>query len=254
MHLQRRAQILHVDGRCAFFVVGHGLTEAEQTIAGGAPRGEALVCGDEPTETVLNIAECRADLHQLTQFDLAGEITRCGHDERENDRGLLVTRRKEGQAFGHLHDVPEIVPDHREATAQATVFVGLPVVQRNAFGILANPHHGETQVGFETLLPVVQADQATTDQMRQPATHHGVNQHAPEHVAGNGHTEHFDAARHAPQDDRERHQTDDIAQQANAQAQGVGGEVVEVFGNPLVRVIGVAALLQLVVILVGEPT
>ncbi|MNE07149.1 hypothetical protein D3C80_997560 [compost metagenome] len=254
VHLQDGARILHVDRWRTLFVVTHGLVEAQQTIAGGAPGSEALVGTDEPAEAFLHIAERRADLHQFAQFDLAGKVTRGGNHEGEDDRGLAVTSGEERQALGHLHDVPEVMPDHPEAAAQPAVFVRLSVVQRDAFGVLANSHHGETQVSFEALLLIVQADQATTDQMRQPAADHRVNQHAPEHVAGNGDAEYFNTARHAPQDDRERHQADDIAQQPDTQLKGVGGEVVEVFGNPLVRVIGVTALLQLVVVFVRQPT
>jgi hypothetical protein len=108
---------------------------------------------NEPAEAILDIAECRTDLHQLTELDLAGKLTRRGHHEREDDGGLLVPGSEEGQSLGHLHDVPEVVPDHGETIAQPPVFIGLAVIQGDAFGILANPHHGKTQVGLEALLP-----------------------------------------------------------------------------------------------------
>ncbi|MNP31243.1 hypothetical protein D3C76_1243560 [compost metagenome] len=104
------------------------------------------------------------------------------------------------------------------------------------------------------MLVVVQTDQASADQVRQPTAHRRIHQRTPEHVAGDGVAEHLDAARHAPQNDRERHQADHGTQQPQAQAQGVGGKTVEVFGNPLVRVIGITALLQSVIVLVIEPT
>src|SRR3546814_7670174 len=50
LHFQCMALVLHVDGRHAVFVVAHGLTEAQQTVTRGAPRGEVGVRADEPTE------------------------------------------------------------------------------------------------------------------------------------------------------------------------------------------------------------
>ncbi|MNQ91403.1 hypothetical protein D3C85_1067840 [compost metagenome] len=89
--------------------------------------------------------------------------------------------------------------------------------------------------------------------MGQPAADPGIHQRAPEHIAGNGHAKDFKAARNAPENDRERHQADDVGQQPEPQGQGVAGEAVEVFTQALVGVIGVAALLQLIKILVLQP-
>ena len=89
--------------------------------------------------------------------------------------------------------------------------------------------------------------------MRQPTADQGIQQRTPKHVAGNGDAEDVDAARHAPQNNRERDQADHVADQAQAEGERAVGEGVEVFADALVRVVGVTALLQLVVVFVSEP-
>lgn len=83
---------------------------------------------------------------QPTQLDLARKVTRGRDDKRKDDGDLRVARREERQAFLHLHLRPEILPDLIEARAQPLVLIGLAVVQRNALGIFAHPHHRKAQV------------------------------------------------------------------------------------------------------------
>ncbi|RMP88504.1 hypothetical protein ALQ16_200701 [Pseudomonas syringae pv. actinidiae] len=234
-------------------MVGQRLAETQQTVTGSAPRRQRAVGADEPAEVLLHVAECRVDLHQITQLDLAREIPRRSDDKGKDQGNLRIAGGKKGQPLLDFHRGPKVIPDHRKPPAQALVFVALALGQGNAFGVFPHTYQGKTQVCLVTFLLVVQRDQTLADPVRQQAADDGVKHGRPEHVARDRDTEQFDAARHAPENDRERNQADDRAHQAKPQAQGAGGELIEVFGQTLVRVIGVTALLQMVVILVIEP-
>ncbi|MCY1418946.1 hypothetical protein D9M71_345200 [compost metagenome] len=89
--------------------------------------------------------------------------------------------------------------------------------------------------------------------MGQPTADQRIEQRRPEHITGDIDAEDLDAAGHAPENHREGHQADHITDQAETEAQRGIGEIVEVFGQALVGVVGVPALLQAVVVLLAEP-
>ncbi|EWS64068.1 hypothetical protein Y695_02692 [Hydrogenophaga sp. T4] len=100
--------------------------------------------------------------------------------------------------------------------------------------------------------------------MRDHAARRRVEHRHPDHEAGDGVgvavVRKREAARERPQDADETRQRDHRVEQAHGEAHGVGGELVDVFGNPLVRVVGNRVLglreaseLQVVEGLVGEP-
>ena len=186
------------------------------------------------------------------------KITRCGDDEREDHRHLLVARGQRVQHLGALHDRPPVADHAGEAMAESLLLLGLAGVERDAFHVLAHAHQAVAEVGLHPLLAEPQRGQRTADEMREPGADDRVGQRDPDHVAGDGDAEQRDGAGQRPQDAEEADQRDDVRQQADAEGQRVVDEVADVLGDALVRVVGadrgaIGGQADAVVGAIGEP-
>ena len=96
----------------------HRAVERGEPLDDGVPLRQIGIPGDEPRQRVLHPAERAGRLGQPAQRDLAGEEARCGDDEREHHRHLLVARGERVQHLGALHDRPPVADHAGEAMAE----------------------------------------------------------------------------------------------------------------------------------------
>ena len=71
-----------------------------------------------------------------------------------------------------------------ETAERDASFLLLATIERDAFGLFAQTHQTEAEVGFEALLPVAEADQRAPDQVGEHRPAARVKDGHPEHVAG----------------------------------------------------------------------
>src|SRR5215469_14231322 len=99
------------------------------------------------------------DSASCTELDLLGEERRRGAEEREDHRDLGIARGKPREPLAPADDIPPIADHPAEAVVEHVVFVALAAVERDALGMLAQPHQAEAEIGFEALLVEHQTDQ-----------------------------------------------------------------------------------------------
>src|SRR6185312_1352799 len=148
-------------------------------------------------------------------------------------------------ALDAQHDAPEIVDDAAEAVEQATALAPLAAIKRDTFGVLAQAHQVEAEIGLVALLIEIELHQRAADLEGEPGSADGVDDREPQHVAGNG-----DAApgaqrdgqrsRQRPQDRHEGEQRHRRTEKAQRQSEAGAGEAVEILGDALVGIVGPA--------------
>ncbi len=202
--------------------------------------------------------ECIRGLHQPAELDGARKIARRGDEQRE-EGGELAGDDLEGEVFGAAQDESlEILIERSEAAERDGALLRLAGIERDALGLLAQPHQAEAEIGLEALLAVAQRDQRASDEMRQHRRDAGIEDGGPEHVARDGDREVFrnrqgDAAREVPQDGGERDQRHDRAEQPEAEAQRLLDEEPDVLRDALIGIVDLAEEAHAVEGTIGEP-
>jgi len=225
----------------------HGVVEAGQAVGGGAPHGHAVVVVDEPAERLLHLAEGRDDLHQVAELDRAAEILLRPDDERKDHR-RLAEERGEGHQVLLLLDEQQVVAQHvAETQVELAALDLLAMVERDGFAVLAHAHQVVPEVGLEALLPEVQPDQRTADEMGDHGAHDGVPQRQPDHRAddlvGGAAGREREIARQRPEQADEAQERDHGIQQAHRERHRRAGEHLHVFLDTLVGVVRRGAVL-----------
>ena len=120
---------------------------------------------------------------------------------------------------------------------------GTPV-QGNGFAVFAHAHQVVTKIGFVALLGKVQRRHGAANPVADQAATQGVGQGHPDHETRNlircAIQCEAKATREVPQNANEAQQRHACIQQTQRQAHGVGGELLHVFLNALVGVVGAA--------------
>ena len=102
------------------------------------------------------------------------------------------------------------------------------------------------EIGFHPLLLEIERDLLAPDVVGDHAAHRAVQHRHPHHEAGNRIVlppeRECKRTGKRPQNAHKAGQGDDRVQQPHAERDGVAGELVDVFLNPLVRVVGVGAV------------
>jgi len=221
--------------------------------------GDRGVTADDERQRFLHLAKGRDNLHQPAQLDTLGEIFRRGDEERKYKRDLLVAGGEPGEPLAAADDVPPIGDDAAEAAVEDAIFMRLAAVERDALGVLAQPHQAEAEIGLEALLVEHQPGERLADPMREPGADRGVDERREHQVSRDVEAvaapeRHRQSARQTPQDEQERHQRHHRVHHPQRQAEAQRGEAVEVVGNALVGVVGRRLVdLDAVIGLVAEP-
>ncbi len=140
-------------------------------------------------------------------------------------------------------------------------------VQCNRLAVFAHPHHVVTKISLHPLLLEIELDLRTANIVGEHAAHAAVKHRHPDHEAGNvvlaAQKREGKPTREAPQNTHKTGQRDHCIEQPHGERNGQPGELVDVFLNSLVRVIGnfgvavgratKARQFQLVKRMVGEP-
>ena len=197
-------------------------------------------------------------LHEPAEPELAPEVAGRGDDGRDDPRGLPVAGGEVVQPLLPAHDAPPVADHLLESFAKAAELVRLAAVEGHPLGVLAEADEAEPEVGFVPLPIEVQPDERAADPVREPGAGDGVQDRHPDHVAGqrDGEPAHRDGERSGepPEDRHEGRQRDARAQASDEQAERVGGEEVQVFGDALVGIVGLTRHeLHPIVGAIGQP-
>ncbi len=194
---------------------------------------------------------------QAAEADGLREIARQDDDERKDVGDLGKADGEEVQQFGPAHDGPEIIPQGLEAFVECDLFVGFAAIEGNGFRVFAHADEAVTEIGFQALLVEGERHEFAADDLGEEGADYGIEHGDPEHVAGDGDAKEFDRAGDGVEHEDEAEQRDDVSDEIHAQCQAVGGEVAQILGDTLIRVVddGAAALGQADVVIgaVGEP-
>ena len=195
--------------------------KACQALHSRAPFGQLAVIFHKPGKRTLHLAKGATGLDKATKRQAPRKIGRRGDNNRKNGCHLPITCGEEGQALCRAHEVPPIQHQLAEALRQAALFIGLPTIKRDAFGILTQPHQRITEIRFQPLLGEIERDQRPADQMRKPGTQQRIDQRHPDHIARNFDTQHRNRPGQRPKHQDERPERDNGIEQANAKRKRV---------------------------------
>ena len=159
--------------------------EPAETLDDRAVFGDLDIARDDERQRILHLAEGRGDLHQPAELDFLREIARRRDDERKHDRQLRISGGEPGQLLAAPDDAPPIQHDPRKAVLEHLALAALAAVERDVFGILAQPHHAEAKIGLVALLVEKEPDQRVADAMRQPGAGDRIDDCGKHHVARN---------------------------------------------------------------------
>ena len=248
-------------GVCAGPGLGaQGVVEFDEAGQGRAQQGEVFVFVDKPGEGDPHAHEGLGDLHEGADGEGAAEHARALQQVGDEGADFGVGVVGQGDALGVGHDGGPVLAHGGEAGGQAGLFGAAAAEQGDLAGAFAYAQQGGAEVGFGALLFVVDAHHAAADFFHEPGADEGVGQGDPEHVAGHAPVAPPEVqgqrAGDVPDDGREGKERDGVAEQAQAQAQGVGRQQAQVFGHALVNVFdvgGVVALFQLPEGVAGQP-
>src|SRR5207244_5719966 len=128
--------------------------------------------------------------------------------------------------------------------AKTTELVRVAAVEREPLGVLAEADQAEPEVGFTTLLVIVQPHERAANPVGEPSAGDSVQDGRPYHVAGQDDgerpaNENGERSGERPEDRHKGNQTYQRAQPSDEETKGVGNEQVNVFGDALVGVVGV---------------
>ena len=239
----RRRPLYRVQQRCSLGMqLRQRVVKTEQSIGGGFPERHARIGIDKPGERALHLTEGIGDLHQITEFERPVEVARRGHYEGEDHCELPIETLGPDQLFLCTDQGPVVVDDPAESVEQACAFGAFAVIERDALGVLAHPHHAVAKIGFEFLLLEIQPDQRAADRVCQPAAGYRIDHRYPDHIARN---RHFGVAEQEgerpgdrPQDRNEGAERDHGIEQAHRQKDREFGEQSHVFSDALIRIVG----------------
>ena len=215
-----------------------------QSVGGRAPHGQGAVVLHEPAECALHPVKSRGNLHQLAQLDSAAEKARSRQDEGKNHRRLAEEAGEPHQPLLRADELKVITHHAAEPQVQLLAFHACAAVKRDGFTCVTHPHHVVPEVGLQPLLFVVEFDLGFAYIVRDDAAHHAVQHRHPDHKTRNGvraalHLE-AEGSTQSPQDADKTHECDHSVEQAHRQRHGIGRELVHVFLDTLVRVVGAA--------------
>ena len=183
------------------------------------------------------------NLHQLTQLDGAAEKARRRHHKRKHHGCLTKEAGEPDQVFLRLDQLQVVAQQPGEAAVKLHALHSLALVQSYRFAVFPHPHHVVAKVGLIPLLFKIQLDLRAPDVMRQHTARHAIQDRHPHHEAGDVVViplkRKRKPARQSPQNADEAGQCHNRVEQSHRQADGVAGEQIEVFLNPLVRVVRV---------------
>ena len=190
---------------------------------------------------LLDVAEGARGLGHDPERDLAREVARRHHDEREHVGRLVVERLQPSQALVHLHVAPPVIVNPTKGTAETPQLVRLAGVERDALGVLAHAGHSVTEIRVIALHEEVDQHERAADRVGQPGAERGVEDADPHHVARDhdpAEDRNREVAREVPQHDAEGAEGQDLVDQRQPDHQGLVGERVDVLLDPLLRIVG----------------
>ena len=173
---QRDAHLLQVDRGLRGRLAGHArpfprrltlhlTVELGQAVHGRAPLREGGVVGDEPGQRGVDLPEGVRELGQGAKRERAREVARRG-DQQRKEIGKLADEGLEHQVLAVAQDQAlDVVVQGLETAERNATFLRLAAIERDALGLLAQPYQTEAEVGLDTALHVVQADQRVADQV-----------------------------------------------------------------------------------------
>ena len=180
-------------------------------------------------------------MHQLAELNGTAEIARRRHDEREHHGGLAKADGEPSQVFLTFDQRQIVAQNLGESQIKLGALHRLAFVQCDGLAVFAHPNHVVAKVGFEPLLLEVELDQRAANVVADDAANSAIKNRRPHHEARNVEIETRDRERkvatQAPQDADEAEQCDHRIHQPHGQRDGVAGELVDVFLNPLVRIV-----------------
>ncbi len=131
----------------------------------------------------------------------------------------------------------------RKRPAQVQMLGRFAAEKCDLLAVFAQAREREAEIRLVALLLEIEADQRAPDQMGEPGGEHGVDERDPEQEARHAHigARKGEARRQRPQDHREGDERGCLRQEAEPQREGRRGELIDVLGDALVRVVGRAA-------------
>ena len=215
----------------------------------------------------MHLAERAGNLHQFAELDGTAEKARCCHDERKHHGGLAKEAGEPDEALLSI-DQRQVIAQHpAKAQVELLALHCFATVQRDGLAVFPYPHHVVAKIGFDPLLLEVELDLRATNVVCEHAASQAVQHRHPHHETGDvvfaacqceG-----KATRQPPQDADKAGQGDHRIQQPHREPDGQAGELVDIFLDTLVRVVGIGAAriglrgkarqLQVVERMVGQP-
>src|SRR5215471_9304680 len=206
------------------------------------PGRDLHIGGNDKREGALHGGESIDYLHQTAQPDLLRKIARSDDHHWKNDRYLRVAGSKPGKAFLPLHDLPKVIEYASEPIVESAEFDWFATVESNALCVFSQAYHTEPKISFEALPGEIERYQRPADFDGEPGADTGIGQARPYQIG-----RYIDLAPRSdwdlrgsgesPENYKKGSQGNDRSQKPERQAQYISGELVDVFGDALVRVV-----------------
>ncbi len=202
-------------------------------------RGKGLQTGD-PRDKVAQLFELRHDDRQRAQdlderafglgndaeLDLAGEVHRGHHDDRQDEDEVLVPFGEELQVPLPTDQEPQVADGGEQPLFDLPRSAFLAPVEGDRFGVVADVHQTVTEVGLLPELLEVEVDQFLAEEHGN----HGAD-------GGIGHQDEDQGYGDAPEDPDKGDELDEGKEEDGEESKAGHGERRDILRDPLIRVV-----------------
>ena len=240
--------LTHVDARP--LVGAHRILEIGQremqhhdAVGRGAPVGELREVVDQPGQRPLHARKSLRRLHQTAQRNLARQVARQCHHQRNDGRQIGERGGQQRKAALAAGLVMPGAAEVAQVEIDALALVGLAAHQRYALGILAGTDEAGAEIGLARLADVARLDEVAAEEVGHRRADDGVDHSGPDHVARDRQViaEHGHAQRAGqhPEDAEEDDELQDALQDRLGELDGVLGRDADVLGDAAVGIVAI---------------